>query len=341
MAATSVAEAVYGFIQLGNFDALKKFTPDDFDWSQTFGHQGILPLSAALSNTALPPPAMFEWMIEAGADPLQKHPANTEPVWVLSKNDNPEDTKIRIELAGLSALTFAFAMIAEMRKGKGGANWSARVTEVEQILAILAEGSSPKCKNLSVPQSLVDMWESVREMDSTHNVVFEAADGEVSAHDLILTAASPVLKAMLASTMKEGSSKRIPVKDATSTGVRLFVDMLYTSSTREEPDYKMGLVALDWAHRWQVLGWVSVLSAMLQKMIAPSSFVAIAEAAVLMDLEPLQRACRTFGSTNAKVKAMLKKGTVPAAVRKLLGQPETPAAEEPGEQKRRRTFCAR
>ena len=40
-------------------------------------------------------------------------------------------------------------------------------------------------------------------MTSTHNVIFETADGEVSAHEQMLAVASPVLKAMLESCMKE------------------------------------------------------------------------------------------------------------------------------------------
>ena len=182
--------------------------------------------------------------------------------------------------------------------------------------------------------------ESVREMTSTHNVIFETADDEVSAHDFILMTASPVLKAMLQATMKEGLSKRISVKDSSSSGVRLFVDMLYTSSTRDDPDYKTVLVALDLAHRWQANGVVSVLSGILPEMIAVDSFAGIAEAAVLKGLEPLQQECRSFGASNAKIKTMLKKGTLPAEVGKLLGEPAAPETEQ-GQHKRRRTFAAR
>ena len=61
-------------------------------------------------------------------------------------------------------------------------------------------------------------------MTSTHDLLFETADGEVSAHEQILTAASPVLKAMLESIMKEGSSRRIQIKDSSESGVSLFLD---------------------------------------------------------------------------------------------------------------------
>ena len=176
--------------------------------------------------------------------------------------------------------------------------WPPHIQKFQRAVAILTKGTATAARrNLSMPQGVVDMWESIREMTSTHNVVFETADYEVSAHDLILVAASPVLKAMLDSTMTEGSSKRIPVKDSSGSGVRLFVDMLYTSSTRDEPDYKAVLVALDPAHRWQVESIVPVLVGILTEMVAVDSFAAIAEAAMLKGLESLQSAGRLRRTT--------------------------------------------
>ena len=161
----------------------------------------------------------------------------------------------------------------------------------------------------------------MRDLTTSHNVIFQSSDGDVSAHDQILMLASPVLNAMLTSEMKEGSSWRIQVEDSSSSGVSLFLDLLYTSSTREDPDHETMLVALDLAHRWQVHGVVQTLCNGLRDMIDASSFVAIAEAASLKGLESLGRACAHFGSTNEQVQAMLQKGSLPVAVRRLLGEP--------------------
>jgi len=70
-------------------------------------------------------------------------------------------------------------------------------------------------------------------------------------------------------------------------------------------------------------------------MIDAQSFVAIAEAAALKGLEMLERACASFGATNQKVQAMLKKGGLPVAVRKLLGKPEQASGEQQASKKRR------
>ena len=284
---------------------------------------------------------MLEWMIQAGANPLQTTASGSK--YKFHKSSDQDNTCIEIPLAGHSAITFVCAVLGAMEKAERagvGIDWSGRAEAFRMYLTALTTGASaPATQNLLVPQSVVDIWESVQRMTSTHNVIFETADEEVSAHDLVLVAASPVLKAMLESTMKEGSSKRISVKDSSGSGVRLFVDMLYTSSTRDEPDYKTVLVALDLAHRWQVNGVVTVLAGLLPEMITVDSFGAIAEAAMLKGLQPLQRACRTFGASNGMIKAMLKEGTLPAEVRKLMGESEAPAAEQ-GERKRRRTLAA-
>ena len=285
---------------------------------------------------------IVSWMVKGGANPLQKYPSTASSAclctWVKS---DVKASKITIPHAGHCATTLACAMLREMQSSPHAEAFSTGIQLFRRFVTELTTGPAKIAQsNVSVPQSVVDTWEAVREMTSTHNVVFQTADGEVSAHDFILVTTSPVLRAMLDSTMKEGLSKRIPVKDSSGSGVRLFVDLLYTSSTGEDPNYQTMLVALDLAHRWQVNGVVSVLAGMLSEMIAVNSFPAIAEAAMLKGLEPLQRACRTFGASNAKIKTMLRKGTLPAEVRKLLGEPEASEAE-PGQRKRRRTFAAR
>ncbi|CAE7532319.1 unnamed protein product, partial [Symbiodinium pilosum] len=273
------------------------------------------------------------------ADPQRCHPSDNGCVAEVRKKHDRENTLLQIPYAGHSAISFAFAQLQAMRKAIG-VDWSVRIRYFEKALELLGTIKAVNEENVAVPRSLVDMWESLREMTSTHNVVFETADDDVSAHELILLAASPVQKAMLESAMMEGSSKRIAVKDSASSGVRLFLDMVYSSSSRDEPDYKSALVALDLAHRWQVLGMVPVLAGILREMITVDSFMAIAEAAVLKELEPLQQACAAFGAKNVKIKAMLKKGPVPAPVRKLLGTSDATEAEEGQKKKKRRTFQA-
>ena len=105
-------------------------------------------------------------------------------------------------------------------------------------------------------------------------MTFATGDGHVIAHDLPLIAASPVLKAMLESPVMGAQTKRIAVKDASSEGVSLFLDILYTTATRSNPDHKTMLVALDVAHRWQVHSVVRMLTETLREMSTSDSSLA-------------------------------------------------------------------
>ena len=95
------------------------------------------------------------------------------------------------------------------------------------------------------------------------------------------------------------------------------------------------LTAFELAHRWQVQHVVDILVDGLCRLVGVDSFVEIAEAAILKDSAPLKAACAAFGAKNAEIQSMLKKNSVPPAVRQLMGEPET-ERPEPGKPKRRR-----
>ena len=266
-AGKDVAE-VEGLIFLGDLEALQRFTPLGFNWNQPTDNNGLL-LHEAIRFTVCNLESkrqqylqIIEWMLASGADPRKQNACKgTTSLWQESEQ---EETMIRISIHGRSAMSYTLAMLHAMREGKGGADWSEECEYLEEVIKLLAKALPQNNQKIAVHRGLMDMWESVRDMTSTHNVIFEAADGEVSAHDHVLVAASPVLKAMLGSTMREGESRRIPVKDSTSSDVSLLVDMMYTSSTCKDPDYKTLLNVLDLAHRWQVHYLVHILADALQ-----------------------------------------------------------------------------
>ncbi|CAE7324776.1 unnamed protein product [Symbiodinium sp. CCMP2456] len=277
---------------------------------------------------------MIEWMLRSGADPLIE--MTTGAVWYVWAAANEDATKITFKYNRHSTLSFVLTMSELMHLRRGGADWSAECAFLDDVLALFKKVKSSKSSDGStvrIHTDVVRLWEIAREMTSTQNVVFQTADGEVSAHDHILMAASPVLQAMLESPMIEGSTKCIPVKDSSSNGVSLFLDLVYTSSTCLELDYKTMLVAFDVAHRWQVPHVVAVLADALQKELTVDSFVEIAEAAILKGTASLQQACAAFGAKHDEIQA--KKETMPPVVRQLLGLSYASFAE-PGNAKRRR-----
>ena len=170
-------------------------------------------------------------MLRLGADPKKKLSPKNSHVHQVWKRDDVEQTMVEVPCKSHSPLTFLFVLLEAFRKSKGGASWSARIGYLERALSVMTSTAAARKPKVPVHQSVVDVWHSVQDMTSTHNVIFETADGKVSAHAMVLTAASPVLKAMLESSMKEGSSKRIEVKDSCKGCVSLFLDILYMSST--------------------------------------------------------------------------------------------------------------
>ena len=344
MAATSDADMVHGFIKLRDLESLQAFTPRSFDWTQPLGKDGLFALIcvlnynvAACKDVAVRSQCLkiAEWLLRVGADARQKLPVENTCRWSVWKNSK---NTITVECGGHSAASMAFAWLEKLE----AANEDWAKTYLKDFLALVARFNASRgseCAEVTVPQSTLVLWESMRDLTTSHNVIFQSSDGEVSAHDQILMLASPVLKAMLASDMKEGSSLRIEIEDSSSSGVSLFLDLLYTSSTREDPDHKTMLVALDLAHRWQVHGVVQTLCNTLRDMIDASTFVDIAEAASLKGLERLERACAQFGSQDEQVQGMLQNGSLPAAVRKLLGETASAASGKQDTMKKRRIFC--
>ena len=209
--------------------------------------------------------------------------------------------------------------------------WSNKLPLLDRALDCLAAATSSAHRpRVSVHRGIVDLWEKSLEDRQSHDLTLETADGQVTAHSHMLAQASPVVRAMLASPLKEGKARRIEVKDVSSSGVCFFLEtlvaakeyflflhglgadifclnalfvssgdsktlhlstldfsgqhllrILYTCSTKGDPDYRVALQALDVAHRWQVEVVVTVLTGLLEGMISDESFAEIADHAVL------------------------------------------------------------
>eukprot|EP00434_Breviolum_minutum_P010014 symbB.v1.2.008832.t1/scaffold556.1/size187764/3 len=136
----------------------------------------------------------------------------------------------------------------------------------------------------------------------------------------MLKEASPVVRAMLESSMKERQTQRIQLNDTPREAVSLLLEILYTCSSQSEPDYKTVLSALDLAHRWQVQVVVRILGELLEQMITDASFASIAEHAALKGLEALKKACQRFGAESKIIQDQLKKDTLPKVVKEMFHQ---------------------
>ncbi|CAE7457056.1 unnamed protein product [Symbiodinium sp. CCMP2456] len=338
------------FVMLADLAGLQKFAPPCFAWSRTA--DGELPLLfeafrigivKATDGTVKQRLQIVEWMIKSGADPLLRLPRKLRDpcafAWHRSESQTEEDKsdKIHVEAPGHCLLSFALALLEAFHETQlQTTRYDRAMAFVQEVVSIISrmKGQRPK---IEVDQTVIDRWEAIRGMTATHNVTFATADGPVTAHDIALMATSPVLSAMLQSCMTEGSRKHIEVKDSSAAGVSLFLDLVYTSSTCSEVQYKTALEALDPAHRWQVEGVVRVLEEILQGMITDSSFIDIASAATLKSLLGLEKACATFAQNSKALRQMSQNGELPPALEKFLGHVST-ASDTSSPNKRRRTF---
>eukprot|EP00439_Symbiodinium_sp_Y106_P042216 s195_g5.t1 len=311
MATAAEVSTVEGFITKCDIEGLQQLVSENYNWNQNLADFTSVPLVHAITEglsgrkRALRPKylVMIEWMVRSGADPHME--MSKKLVYDLWQPSNEDATKLSLHLQQYSMLSFVLKLSELLQLGRGGADWSEECAYLDDIITIFknANKSSKPSDDSSVRihTDVGRLWEIAREMTSTHNVVFQTAEGEISAHDHILIAASPVLKAMLESPMREASTKCIPVKDSSRNGVSLFLDLLYTSSTCLELDYRTMLTAFDVAHRWQVPHVVNVLADALRKELTVDSFVEIAEAAMLKGTASLQQACATFGAKNHEI----------------------------------------
>ena len=269
------AKVVGQFVESADLAGLKKVVHADFDWKKF----GATLLRIALLKAAQTAETgqtqryqeIVEWMISKGADPTEK-----------------------------SADKSAFELAFFLHQDQGYETKCFR-----QMLLILSGATAKQRETVEIDRAVLQRWESIRNKADTHNVTFETAEGPVTAHDVVLMVTSPVLTAMLESTMSEGTSKCIRVPDSSAAAVALFLDMVYMSATDSDLECKTVLGALDLSHRWEVHSVVRVFEDVLEDMLTSSNFLEVAEAAALKDLKGLKRACAKLAETDDNVKALV------------------------------------
>lgn len=246
--------------------------------------------------------------MDKGADPDAIAPSScdVQKFWFLEKRGQRKETK-SIVFAGKSA--FQCLLAAERAiKMTDAADWKEDLEAIDEAIEILSR-SNTLWSSIPVSEGVIETWESVLgdtesadvsiSVEAPENV--EAAQ-KVFAHSAVLRASSPVLKAMLSTTgMREGARKIIEVKDCSVQALRLLLSLVYTGTTsasNEEPRAFTMLVALDLAHRWQMLHVVHVLAAALQRHLDLECFEPVMDAALRFQLPSLLSACRAFASSN-------------------------------------------
>jgi len=330
----------WAFLDLKKFDKALKCIASDFQCKALHPKKQTTLLVDAIARGMCAPSAEQKQCLELmnalrvrGASWTQTCKSTTTySVWIGA--DPNTAVQYTVGYGSHSALSFAQAWIEQLTDKK---DWQPlpQVSYLHLVLeSFIAEPKPPRTK-LAIDEDIVDLWEKLLLATDAHDLTIDTADGPVTAHAQMLKEASPVVRAMMESSMKERQTQRIQLNDTPREAVALLLEILYTCSSQNEPDYKTVLSALDLAHRWQVQVVVRILGELLEQMITDESFASIAEHAALKGLETLKKACQKFGAESKIIQDQLKKDTLPKVVKEMFHQ-ETAVPGAP--RKKRKCF---
>ena len=344
----AVRDSVYALLAAGDFEAVKRATPAGFDWTQ-LSHRGAPPLTLLLDQivlkTGMGPARAVEcakWMISQGASPTQFADSDCSDSTTFFFDYNQKESTIECTHKNRTPIEVITQILKEMKSNK---HWKERA-ELKNMERLLAAFTAAPLANPSkhdmqaVDPSVVGMWEDVLADEACQDLTFECeGGGTVGAHALVLSCASPVLRAMVSSRMREGTERKIEV-DESVAAVKLFLELVYTGGSSADPlPVPDALAALDLAHRWDVVGVVGMLERAIAPLIKKQTFAQIAEAAALKDLPLLKSSCVKYASQEgAMIDELAGKGELPPVVLTLVGKRVSAAGGEPAAKKPRRSF---
>ncbi|CAE7336987.1 unnamed protein product [Symbiodinium natans] len=177
-----ITRAIFNLVELGDFQALKRFTPSNFDWRQGNPEDQVPALHSAIVYGIVPRASshadflkIVSWMLQSGADPAQCVPSTVRATQEVA-TCKPPAAKAEVAYAGHAAFSLATKWLKTLRNLKG--NWSNECEYLTGVMSLLTSSKDTRRPTVPVDLRFIDMWESVLDMTSTHNVTIETADGQ-------------------------------------------------------------------------------------------------------------------------------------------------------------------
>jgi len=308
-------------------------------------------LVCALSKRAQERLDLMKFVLEKGGNPHRKPPAPFNDLssfsLTYSNGDTVEGSRTqKIDFSGLSAYGVVLACLRAIDQAEG--DWTISLENLRAAAQILASyrpftGGVPR-----VPAALgvVEMWERILNAQESADFTIvcrgkggsDSSAGTVVAHQVVLKAASRVLRAMLSGPFKEGAAEQVEV-DCDAEPVRLLLSQMYTGKEVDTADVPLDVIlsSLELAHQWDVGAAVASLEAAAAKAIEDASFGRAAEIAYRLHLQQLVDACAAFAKASEHVKSQFQaskySGDVQAQLARVFGTlPQTarPSPARPG-----------
>ena len=222
------AELLWALLDAVDLDGLKKLDLQHIDWGMLHPTRGITLLVEGIVTLFVVKKQdlkVINWLISHGASTVQKCSSRTRTGFSHSLQGN-ENTKVEVSYAGHSAISFVVELRNKFREKDP--HYEAEIAFLGKVLNLFASASSEQgCRpRVSIDEGIATLWEKYLMAKDSHDVTIEAADGSVTAHAQMLKEASPVVRAMLVSPMRESRARHIQVKDTSQSAVSLFLETL-------------------------------------------------------------------------------------------------------------------
>ena len=220
-------ELLWALVSDGKLEDMKKLNLEGFDWSSLHPAHGktlvVKAVESGLSNNHQEALNKIEWLISQGASIAQKCIGGERYLFDRAK---PETSKITVQSKDLSAISYVEAWRGKLKDKNPWPNTYDFLGQVFTVFASTPSSSRNYGAKVSINEGIAELWEKFLSAKTSHDLTIETADGQVTAHAQMLKEASPVVRAMLESPMKEGQAQQIKVNDTSSSAVSLFLEIL-------------------------------------------------------------------------------------------------------------------
>lgn len=292
---------------------------------------------------------LIEWLMLHGAKPDTIVPDGVPTEEIYSKGKGKgKPSVIKFEFAGEPASTGIMNLRLQFQQSDSAFKPNQVAVELlDHVLEVIA-ANAQRTPTIRIPEAIADLWDRVSQRAKQEgDVTIISSDASSSkAHKMFLEEASPVLKAMLRTPMKEGRGvgstsaqccHEISVDEPGSV-VEAFVSLLYTGAFFSENDEGPGVSVLlgvfRLCHLWQVQNLVDLLEIRLMREVLPENLEMLLEAAILHGAQALKQKCIRIALEDSAVREQTERGEFKPAVLAELRLAMFPAESKP--QKRRR-----
>jgi len=362
---------IWEALALGEESLLKDADIDYFDWNGTHEKYGT-PLIALVVGKATGQEVydfatgtpeklterlnLMKLVLGRGASPHAKPPPQfsiCKSWWKTEGDKEVENSRTPlVHFNDKSAYGVVASCLEALTNVEG--DWKRELRFLRDAARILASyrpsGHTGGQLRVPVAEGVVETWERILNTSEGADVTIACKGGngcgaqpaELKAHAPVLRGASRVLRAMLSSSFREGSTARVEV-DFDASAVRLLLNLMYTGEEVDDVDVtpEALLAAVELAHQWDVSHAVTALELAVVKRIDEDRFARVMEVTARLQLSILMSACMAFAKNSPDVKRRFKSAQYPPVVQatlsKLFGDP---AESNESRRKRRRLLMA-